>query len=114
MLSGFRMGISLLILACIGCASPAERDAYDAFLNRIAEDCKPLIIGSDNIGQALVFNGVGGASPDSYHDFLSATKALYYGNIPPAVYRTSLTSSLGGGRYNDRSFDCIIAHLPKN
>jgi hypothetical protein len=105
--------VALLMLSCVGCASQAEKDAYNDFLVSIAEGCKPLIIGSNNIGQALQFNGVGGASPDDYNAFLGTTKALYYGNIPPTVYRTSLTATLGAGTYNDRSFDCIFAHLPK-
>src|SRR5574340_940108 len=104
------MGMGLLVVVCAACASPAEKAANEAFLDKIAEDCKPLIIGSENIGQALIFNGVG-ADPDKYHDFLSATKGLYYGNIPADVYRNSLTSQLGGGPHNDRSFNCIVAHL---
>lgn len=107
-----RVGRILLIVACSSCATPVERAAYDAFLNKIAQDCQPLVIGSENIGQALVFNGVG-ADPDHYHDFLSATKGLYYGNIPAAVYRNSLTTQLGNGPHNDRAFDCIVEHLPK-
>jgi hypothetical protein len=81
-------------------------------LNQIAADCKPLIIGSDNIGQAIVFNGLG-ARPESYNNFLGQTSALYNGSIPPEVYRSSLTNFLGGGTSNERSFDCIVAHLPK-
>ena len=104
----------VLVVACTSCATPVERAAYDAFLDKIAQECKPLIIGSDNLGTAISTNGSGGADPDHYHDFLVATKALYYGNIPGPVYRNSLTGQLGGGRYNDRSFDCIVAHLPKN
>jgi hypothetical protein len=107
------LGACLLALACVSCATPAERAGYDAFLDRIAQDCRPLVIGSENVGQALISNGVG-ADPDHYGDFLSATKALYYGNIPADVYRTSITAQLGGGPNNDRSVDCIVAHLPKS
>jgi hypothetical protein len=103
----------LLSLAVASCASnSAQEAAYNAFLNQIAADCKPLIIGSDNIGQAIVLNGVG-ASPENYNNFLGQTSALYNGSIPPAVYRNSLTNFLGGGTSNERSFDCIVAHLPK-
>lgn len=104
----------VLAIVCTSCATPAERAGYDAFLDKIAQECKPLIIGSDNLGVAISNNGLAGADPDHYHDFLTATKALYYGNIPAAVYRNSLTGQLGGGRYNDHSFDCIVAHLSKN
>ena len=100
------------MLALAACASGQEQgDGYSAFLNRIATECKPLIIGSDDIGQAIVFNGLG-AIPENYNNFLGKTSALYAGGISPQLYRDSLTSFLGGGTYNQRSFDCIIAHLP--
>jgi hypothetical protein len=106
--------VTLLGLACVSCASGPERAGYEAFLNTIAEECKPLMIGSDNLGQAIIFNGVGGADPDHYHKFLSQTKGLYYGSTPPTIYRNSLTAVLGGGPYNDRSFECIVAHVPRS
>ncbi len=94
-----------------GCASAPQRDAYTAFLQKIAAECKPLIIGSDDIGQAIVFNGLG-AVPENYNNFLGKTAALYAGSISRDLYRDTLTSSLGGGSYNARSFDCIFTHLP--
>lgn len=107
------MFATTLALAGASCTTdPTEKAAYEAFLNQIARDCKPLIIGSENIGQALVFNGLG-ADPDHYNNFLGKTSALYNGAIPQKIYRQSLTAFLGAGTYNDRSFDCIVAHLPK-
>jgi hypothetical protein len=106
-------GVALLALTAISCATNPQESGYNAFLQQIAADCKPLIIGSDNIGQAIVFNGPG-AQPDNYNNFLGQTKALYNGSIPPAAYRNALNSFLGGGSSNERSFDCIIAHLPKS
>ncbi|HEY6280772.1 MAG TPA: hypothetical protein VIW72_03130 [Burkholderiales bacterium] len=105
---------SLLALAAVSCAfnSPQET-AYNAFLNRIAADCDPLIIGSDNLGQAIVNNGLG-ANNDNYTTFLRATEALYEGSMSPAVYRKSLSGDMGGGTYNEHSFNCIVAHLPEN
>ncbi len=105
---------SLLALAVVSCAfnSPQET-SYNAFLNRIAADCDPLIIGSDNVGQAIVYNGLG-ANNDNYTTFLRATEAVYEGSMSPAVYRKTLTDNLGGGSYNERSYNCIIAHLPEN
>jgi hypothetical protein len=104
--------VALLVLTGAGCASgPAKEDGYNAFLQRIATECKPLIIGNDNLGQAIVFNGLG-ATLEDYNNFLAKTSALYNGGISPATYRDSLTAFLGGGSYNDRSFNCIIAHLP--
>ncbi len=105
---------SLLAMAAVSCAfdSPQET-AYNAFLNKISADCNPLIIGSDNLGQAIVFNGLG-ATNDNYTTFLRATEALYEGSMSPAVYRKTLTDNLGGGSYNERSYNCIVAHLPEN
>jgi hypothetical protein len=99
-------------LSMAACASdPGRADGYNAFLDKIAAECKPLIIGSDNVGQAIVFNGLG-AVPENYNNFLGKTSALYTGTISSQLYRDSLTAFLGGGTYNQRSFDCIIAHLP--
>ena len=110
-----RANAVVLLAAAIGaCASSAAQDdGYNAFLQRIAADCKPLIIGSDNLGQAIVFNGLG-ALPENYNNFLGKTSALYNGGISAAAYRDSLTTFLGGGSYNQASFDCIVAHLPKS
>ena len=102
------------LLAVAGCASSggnSSGDGYNAFLQAIAAQCKPLIIGSDNMGQAIQFNGLG-AQPENYNNFLGKTSALYSGGISPDVYRDSLTSFIGTGSYNKASFDCVIAHLP--
>lgn len=95
----------------LGCATQGSGDGFNAFLQKIAADCKPLIIGSDNIGQAIVFNGLG-AQPEHFNSFLAKTDALYHGGISQQVYRDSLTAFVGTGSYNARSFDCIVAHLP--
>ena len=85
---------------------------YDGFLNTVAAECKPLIIGTDDMGQAIMLNGLG-AKPENYANFLSSTSALYSGSISPAVYQNKLTVFLGGGASNQRAFDCIFAHLPQ-
>lgn len=94
-----------------GCATPGSGDGFNAFLQKIAADCKPLIIGSDDIGQAIIFNGLG-AQPEHFNSFLAKTDALYHGGISQQIYRDSLTSFVGTGSYNARSFECIVAHLP--
>jgi|SRR5689334_10889015 len=113
--SAYALRVAVLVgsvLAVSACASgPKQDDGYNAFLERIAAECKPLIIGSDNIGQAIVFNGLG-AIPENYNNFLGRTRALYVGAISPQIYRDSLTTFLGSGTYNQRSFDCIVARLP--
>jgi len=103
----------LLVLAAASCASNTQESGFNSFLQTIAAECKPLIIGSDNIGQAIVFNGLG-AQPENYNNFLGQTKALYNGSIPATAYRNALNSFLGGGSSNNRSYDCIVAHLPKS
>jgi len=111
--NAIRLSAAVCAAAVCACASNPGSDGFDAFLQKIAADCKPLIIGSDNMGQAIVFNGLG-AIPENYNNFLTQTKALYAGSIPPQTYRTTLTSFVGTGSYNQRSFDCIQAHLPTN
>lgn len=111
--NAIRSSAAACAAAICACASNPGGGGFDAFLQRIAADCKPLIIGSDNMGQAIVFNGLG-AIPDNYNNFLTQTKALYAGSIPPQTYRTTLTSFVGAGSYNQRSFDCIESHLPTN
>jgi hypothetical protein len=104
--------VTLLVLTGTSCATKSAKSAYSTFLEQIAQECKPLIIGSDDYSQAIIFNGPG-ADPDNYNNFLSKTQALFNGGIPPDIYRSSLTAFIGGGTYNDRSFNCIMAHLPK-
>src|SRR5262252_7513270 len=111
--NALRLPAIVLVVAVCACASNPSSDGFDAFLQKLAADCKPLIIGNDNMGQAIVFNGLG-ANPDNYNNFLTQTKALYGGAISPQIYRTTLTSFVGAGSYNQRSFDCIEAHLPTN
>src|SRR5215472_18613682 len=77
------------VLCIAACATPAGEDTFDAFLHRVAVQCKPLIIGSDDMGQAILFNGVG-AMPERYNTFIAKTQALYGGGISQQVYRDSL------------------------
>ena len=102
---------TLVAIAVGSCGSPSARDEFNAFLQRIAADCKPLIVGSDDMGQAIIFNGLG-ANPDRYNNFIAKTQALYEGGISQQAYRDSLTAFVGAGSRNARSFDCIAAHLP--
>jgi hypothetical protein len=81
------IGAALLALVAISCAfNSLQEVAHNAFLNKIAAECEPLIIGSDNVGQATVFNGLG-ASNDNYTRFLRMTSALYAGRMSQVVYR---------------------------
>ena len=105
-----RFTIALCAFALFGCATQGSGNGYNAFLQKIAADCKPLVIGSDDIGQAIVFNGLG-ATLEHYNSFLAKTNALYNGGISQQIYRDSLTAFIGAGSYNNRSFDCIVGHL---
>jgi len=111
--NALRLPAIVLVVAVCACASNPSSDGFDAFLQKLAADCKPLIIGNDNMGQAIVFNGLG-ANPDNYNNFLGQTKALYAGSIPPSTYRAAMTSFVGTGANTQRSLDCIEAHVPKN
>jgi hypothetical protein len=98
---------------CASCASgPTQTSPYDAFLNKIAAACKPLVIGSDDMGQALSLGGTG-VDSEHYTTFLSQTRALYAGSISSSTYRDALAAFIGAGRSTDRSIDCIVANLPK-
>ena len=105
---------TVLALTSASCATKPQNPAptFNSFLDQVASDCKPLIIGSDNFGQAIVFNGLG-ANPDNYNNFLGKTQVLYNGGMSAQMYRDSLTAFIGPGNYNAHSFDCIVAHLPK-
>ena len=103
--------LAVPLLMPLGCASNPAQSGYQAFLQKIAVECRPLIIGADDMGQAIVYNGLG-AIPVNYTNFLSMTSALYAGTITPDTYRASLDSFVGTGSNNRRSFDCIIGHLP--
>jgi hypothetical protein len=99
-------------LAEVSCATSSKQDDFSVFLQRIAKDCKPLIIGSDDFSQAIIFNGQG-AQEENYSNFLFKTRALYSGGISEDIYRQSLTAFIGSGTYNEHSFSCIIGHIPK-
>ena len=107
------LAVVVLVLTSVSCAAyRAKQDEYSAFLTQLAKDCKPLIIGSDDMGMAIIFNGLG-ALPENYNNFLGRTQSLYTGALAPEIYRDSLTAFIGSGTYNDKSFGCIIAHVPK-
>jgi len=105
--------ITLLAFAVMACGSnPDQSDGFNPFLQTIATQCRPLIIGSDDMGQAITFNGLG-AIPEHYNIFVNKTEALYRGGISPQIYQESLTAFVGAGSSNERSINCIVAHLPK-
>jgi hypothetical protein len=104
--------VPCLALAAFPPAIAATDAGYNAFLKQIAAECKPLIIGRDDMSRAISNSGGLGVDPDNYHKFLSYTSRLYRGTLSEPEYRRSLTAFLGAGTYNRKSFDCIAAHLP--
>jgi len=111
-------GAALIALAsAAGVLSACAPDAwnnvqatgYDAFLNKIANSCKPLLIGSRDMSYKILHND---SSDDSnYNYFLDLTSQLYYGRTSAEAYRSGISGFLGGGADTNRSLDCIMATL---
>jgi hypothetical protein len=96
-----------------GCAPDTmnniQATGYNAFLNRIATSCKPMMIGSRDMSEKILGNQ---SSDDSnYNYFLDLTSQLYYGKVSPDAYRSGVSGFLGGGADTNRSLDCILATL---
>ncbi len=109
------MALALMALAVAGCAPDAmtpraEQTGYDGFLNLIATRCNPLMLGTHNIGQELLYSR--GIGDDSYNYFLDITSRAYYGQISPASYRGAVLSFFGAGDDTNRGIDCIVSNLP--
>jgi hypothetical protein len=107
------VAIALAGLASAVFAAPSPQDqAYNAFLQKIAVECKPLVIGNDNFSQAIIFNGQG-ADPSNYGIFLDRTKALFNGGLSPKDFKNSIALGADGGKFSDKAIECIINHVPK-
>ncbi|MEO8304082.1 MAG: hypothetical protein ABI724_08175, partial [Betaproteobacteria bacterium] len=95
-----------LALAAAGCAPDAmnnmQATGFNAYLNTLATQCNPLVIGNNNVGQWL--KEPSNASPN-YTYFLDMTSRLYYGKISAGAYREGITAFLGPGSSNALSFD---------
>ena len=104
---------ALFAIALAGCAPDAmnsrQATGFNGFLDRIASVCKPLVIGSRDIGDALVRGGLYDAD---YNYFFDLTSRLYYGRTSAAAYRSGITGFFGPGGDTTRSLDCIVANLP--
>lgn len=104
--------IALAGLATAAYAVPPNDPGYNAFLKKIAAECKPLEIGNDNFSQAIVFNGQG-ASSEHYAEFLDKTNALYSGGLSAKEFHDSISWGAAGGKTSDKAIQCIIDHVPK-
>jgi hypothetical protein len=106
----------LLAALTAACAPDAlnNRSApeFNAFLNRIAAACRPLLLGSQDMGYAIEHGAALGN--DNYSYFLDMTSRLYYGRIDADAYRSGITGFLGPGADTLRSLDCILGNLDAN
>jgi hypothetical protein len=107
------LAFALLLLGLWGCApdSMSNRQAtgYNAFLNKIAQECAPLQIGNYQMTQMIQRNAI----DDNYIYFLDQTSRLYYGTLTQAAYRSSIDGFFLGGSTNI-AIDCILSKLPQS
>jgi hypothetical protein len=108
--------VILLAVAATGCSSTTmqnmktERDlGFNGYLNTLATNCRPLVIGPYDVGSWLEMRG---SDSQNYSYFLSVTSRLYYGTMTRDEYRDGLNSFLGPGSANAQAYACIFANLP--
>ncbi len=113
--TSLRRHAALAVAVCglVGCAPDAvtnrQATGFNAFLDTIAVQCKPLMIGSYDMTERLQRKGIYG---DDYNYFFDATSQLYYQRSTPADYRSAINGFFGAGATTNRGIDCIIANLP--
>jgi hypothetical protein len=100
-------------IAAAGCAPDAlnnrQATGFNAYLDTIATNCRPLMIGGSNIAEWL---RTPGSNDPNYMYFLDMTSRLYYGDVSRDTYRDGITGFLGPGSTNAQSFACIFRNLP--
>jgi hypothetical protein len=96
-----------------GCAPDAwsnrKTTGYNLYLNTIAAQCKPLLIGQYDMTYHIERQGL---DSQDYTYFFDLTSQLYFQRTSPQAYRSGINGFFGGGATTDRSIDCIIAKLP--
>ena len=108
------VGLALTLLVAASACAPdsvtnVQATGYNAYLNTIAANCNPLMLGEANVSEWIQ---QGGANNNNYSYFLDMTSRLYNGNISPAAYRDGITGFLGPSTRNEASFACIFRNLP--
>jgi hypothetical protein len=107
-----RVALPLLAIAAVGCApdSVTNRQAtgFNGYLDTLANDCRPLVIGPYNVGGWLTMRG---SDDPNYNYFFNMTSRLYYGTVSQAEYQEGVGSFLGPGSTNGQAFACIFANL---
>jgi hypothetical protein len=105
--------VVLLLPGLWSCAPDAvtsrQATGYNAFLDQIARECKPLQVGRYQMSEMIQRN----AMVDDYVYFIDQTSRLYYGTISEAAYRSSINGFFEGGS-TGVAIDCILSKLPPN
>jgi len=109
--------LAILALACAslvaGCAPDSVRSVqatgFNGWFKSLPTVCKPLIVGSADMGPRIMNNDMG---DNDYAYFMDNTSRLYYNRLSPASYRQAIEGIMGPGSYNDASFACIVRSLP--
>ena len=100
-------------IVAVGCAPDSVRSVqatgFNAYLKQLPIACRPLIIGSQDIGNQITMDATGN---NDYDYFLDVTSKLYYNRMSPDSYRQALVGFFGAGTPNERSFECIFRTLP--
>ncbi len=111
------LGRATLALACatlaVGCAPDSFRSAqatgFNAYVKQLPTSCRPLQIGSQDLGEMVLSDAIGN---NDYEYFIDATSKLYYNRMSPQSYRQALEGFFGAGTPNNKSFECIFRTLP--
>lgn len=108
-----RFLLAVAIASAAGCAPDSiksmQATGFNGYLRQLPTACRPLIIGSENIGDDIQMNNNGATN---YSYFLDVTSKLYYHQLSPAGYRQAVIGFLGPGAQSEQSVDCIIRTLP--
>ena len=105
--------VVIVVSAAAGCAPDAVRSmqatGFNTYFRQLPTACRPLVIGSQNVGDDIQMNNTGAPN---YPYFIDVTSRLYYHQLSPAEYRQAVIGFYGPGKESDRSIDCIIRTLP--
>ncbi len=105
--------LALAAAGAWGCAPDSmnnrQATGFNAFLNRIAVECKPLQIGSYQMSEMIQYNRM----DENYIYFMDQTSRVYYGTIGQDAYANSINAFFQGGSTNN-AISCILSKLPQN
>src|ERR1044071_9397884 len=82
------VALPLLAIAAVGCATGPvtnpQAAGFNAYLDALTNNCKPLVIGPYNVGGWLTMRG---SDDPNYNYFFNMTSRLYYGTVSRAEYQ---------------------------